>query len=64
MREIIIRDKVWYLALQDGPLNDVEYSTEAAAKEALKRLKKERRDLHLGTCVMSRVHEKRFVEQC
>lgn len=49
MREIIVREHLWYLALQDGPAeNGVFYETREKAEEELKRWG----DAGKGTCVM------------
>jgi hypothetical protein len=44
----------WYHAYQDGPADNVEYDTEEEAKTALKKIRK---DLRRGTCVMSRTRQ-------
>lgn len=48
--------RYWYLAFQDGPMDNIEYETEEAAKKALKRLRKVDKFTSMGVCIMSREH--------
>jgi hypothetical protein len=60
VRRLIIEETVWYLAVQDGRADNVEYQTEAEAKAVLKKLKRSgRSDLYRGHCVMCHT---RFVD--
>lgn len=50
----ITLERYWYLAVQDGALDDVKYKTESEAKAAFKALKKRDKFTAKGVCIMTR----------
>jgi len=52
MKELVVREIIWYLAVQDGRWDDVDYEYERDAVEALHKLS----DFdQKGICIQSRV---------
>lgn len=56
VKQLLVRETLYYLALQDGPAeNQKYYNTE---KEAKKELKSWPKTARMGVCVMSKVIER------
>ena len=54
MKRLAILETYWYLAVQDGPLDNEKFDTREKARKALKKLPS---NLRPGVCIMSRTVE-------
>lgn len=52
MEQIIFETTKFYLAFQDGPVNDIEYDTWEKANDALREMNDK------SVCIQTRVHRK------